>query len=305
MSHINIGILEFGYHKENVDSLSIIEHVIEYCSKADLCGFKSFWLTEHHNFHRSSPWSSPDILLPLLLGSTDRIRIGTAGVLINYYSPYKVALDYKLLNNLFDNRVDLGFSNGTPALQTIRLLTQRKLRKRSDQYLEKIKETAKLLKEEDYYIKREVMIPPFKGTYPKMFILGSFCHNLPFALENELNFCKSGFHDINSLTEDNSQILEFKRNYQEKWGYLPEIALALPIICGATKTRALEAANSSIHKNIINNIIGTPSYICERIEILLEKYQLNTVVISDKSNDVNLKLETLELLSEKFNLLKI
>lgn len=134
MNQITLGLLEFGYHQKNTNSLSVIQDVIDYVVKADELGFSRVWLTEHHNFYRTSPWSNPEMLLPVLLGSTERIRIGMAGILINYHSPYRVALNFKLLANLYPRRVDLGLANGTPPENIGRMLRQKNFRKRPDDY---------------------------------------------------------------------------------------------------------------------------------------------------------------------------
>jgi alkanesulfonate monooxygenase SsuD/methylene tetrahydromethanopterin reductase-like flavin-dependent oxidoreductase (luciferase family) len=52
----------------------------------------------------------PEILLGQLGAHTRRIRIGTGGVLLPYYSPLKVAEVFRMYEALFPGRVDLGIA---------------------------------------------------------------------------------------------------------------------------------------------------------------------------------------------------
>ena len=87
----------------------------KYC---DSLGLNRFWLAEHHG---SSAFAgcSPEILIPSLASETKSIRIGSGGVMLMHYSPYKVAENFRLLESLFPNRIDLGLGRapGSDAYQ--------------------------------------------------------------------------------------------------------------------------------------------------------------------------------------------
>ncbi|MDY0905130.1 LLM class flavin-dependent oxidoreductase [Pedobacter sp. CFBP9032] len=303
MRKINIGILEFGYLQSDINSMMVIEEIFKYCELADKLGYKSFWLTEHHNFYKSSPWSTPDTLLPLLLANTEQIKIGVGGVLINYHSPYLVALNYKLLANIFPGRVHLGFSNGTPSLKVSQLLSQRLFKKRPDNYLKNIKAVTGFFQNEELHAqKEEILIPPFLGTTPDLYLLGSFCHNLGFALENNLNFCKSTFHDLQSLTESPDLLNRYRDQFHAANGRDPEVSFALAIICAKDEKKAKELASKAPIRPVVNTLIGCPNFVTDKILEIGEKYNLGDFIIADKSFHSEAKLDTLHLLNEKFNL---
>jgi luciferase family oxidoreductase group 1 len=75
--------------------------------RADELGFKRFWVAEHHG-SAFLAGSAPEALAAYLLAATKRIRIGTGGVMLQHYSPFKVAELFKVLENLAPGRVDLG-----------------------------------------------------------------------------------------------------------------------------------------------------------------------------------------------------
>ena len=87
----------------------------KYC---DSLGLHRFWLAEHHG-SSSFAGCSPEILIPSLASETESIRIGSGGVMLMHYSPYKVAENFRLLESLFPNRIDLGLGRapGSDAYQ--------------------------------------------------------------------------------------------------------------------------------------------------------------------------------------------
>ena len=87
----------------------------KYC---DSLGLNRFWLAEHHGSN-SFAGCYPEILIPSLAAQTESIRLGSGGVMLMHYSPYKVAENFRLLESLFPNRIDLGLGRapGSDAYQ--------------------------------------------------------------------------------------------------------------------------------------------------------------------------------------------
>ena len=75
--------------------------------QAEAWGYHRFWIAEHHNTEQlASP--SPELAIAWILGQTRRIRVGSGGVMLQHYSPYKVAENFNLLAALAPGRIDLG-----------------------------------------------------------------------------------------------------------------------------------------------------------------------------------------------------
>lgn len=75
--------------------------------RAEELGYHRIWLAEHHNTAAlASP--SPEVLIAWILAHTRHIRVGSGGVMLQHYSPYKVAENFNLLASLAPGRVDLG-----------------------------------------------------------------------------------------------------------------------------------------------------------------------------------------------------
>lgn len=51
--------------------------------------------------------------IPLVAANTSRIRVGSGSVLLNHYSPFKVAEVFTLLADMFPGRIDIGIDRAT------------------------------------------------------------------------------------------------------------------------------------------------------------------------------------------------
>jgi alkanesulfonate monooxygenase SsuD/methylene tetrahydromethanopterin reductase-like flavin-dependent oxidoreductase (luciferase family) len=106
------GILDFGFRENGLNSLLKLDDVVNSATTAEALGFSRYWISEHHFSQKSLAWSNPQAVLPVLASATKKIRVGVAGVLLNLYSPYHIATFFKMLNNIYGNRIDLGVANG-------------------------------------------------------------------------------------------------------------------------------------------------------------------------------------------------
>ncbi len=82
------------------DSLALASH-------AESLGFHRFWLSEHHNLP-TIVGAAPEVLMAAIAARTQRIRIGSAGVMLPHYSALKVAEQFRVLDALAPGRIDLG-----------------------------------------------------------------------------------------------------------------------------------------------------------------------------------------------------
>ena len=73
----------------------------------DEWGYHRFWVAEHHNA-ATYAGPCPEILVGHIASQTKNIRVGSGGVMLSHYSPYKVAEQFRMLSTLYPNRIDLG-----------------------------------------------------------------------------------------------------------------------------------------------------------------------------------------------------
>src|ERR1041384_6821860 len=63
--------------------------------RCEALGFSRYWLAEHHSTN-SFAGSAPEVLLPMVAAATRHMRVGTGGVLLTHYSPFKVAEQFRM-----------------------------------------------------------------------------------------------------------------------------------------------------------------------------------------------------------------
>jgi len=74
---------------------------------ADGLGFRRYWLAEHHNMPAVAA-TNPPVLAAMVAAVTERIRVGSGGVMLPNHAPLVVAEQFALLEAAFPGRVDLG-----------------------------------------------------------------------------------------------------------------------------------------------------------------------------------------------------
>lgn len=74
---------------------------------ADELGFTRFWVAEHHNMAAVAA-TNPAVLIGIIAGATERIRVGSGGVMLPNHSPLVVAEQFAVLEAAFPGRIDLG-----------------------------------------------------------------------------------------------------------------------------------------------------------------------------------------------------
>ncbi|WP_349975066.1 MsnO8 family LLM class oxidoreductase [Pseudomonas sp. WHRI 8519] len=92
---------------ENRTAASAPGTSVELAIKCDSWGYSRYWVAEHHNSNQFAG-AAPEILLTRIASTTRRIRVGSGGVMLTHYSPYKVAETFALIGSLFPGRIDLG-----------------------------------------------------------------------------------------------------------------------------------------------------------------------------------------------------
>lgn len=153
--------------------MDALMQTIELVQFAEEIKYDRYFVAEHHNTTGLIS-HAPEILMTRLLSITSSINIGSAGILLPQYSPYKVAENANLLEAMFPGRVtiDLGNSPGGSEI-TRQALTdgaQSKVRdydRMLEEFLGFMRNTLPL---EHHY--RSVKAGPRIETYPEVFTLG-------------------------------------------------------------------------------------------------------------------------------------
>ena len=84
-----------------------IRNTIALAQYCETLGYERFWVSEHHS-HGTIVGTAPEILIAAIAAVTKRIRVGSAGVMLPHYAPFKVAEQFRVLEAIAPGRIDLG-----------------------------------------------------------------------------------------------------------------------------------------------------------------------------------------------------
>lgn len=91
---------------------SALADSLETARHAEATGYHRIWFAEHH-LSRSGATHYPELLIAAAATQTSRIRLGSGAVLLNHYSPFKVAETFSQLEAMAPGRIDLGMGRAT------------------------------------------------------------------------------------------------------------------------------------------------------------------------------------------------
>ena len=74
---------------------------------ADAAGYERYWVAEHHNMPAVAA-TNPPVLIAMIAAATERIRVGSGGVMLPNHAPLVVAEQFALLEAAHPGRIDLG-----------------------------------------------------------------------------------------------------------------------------------------------------------------------------------------------------
>jgi luciferase family oxidoreductase group 1 len=104
---VPLGVLDQSPVVSGRSPAEAIAETVELARLAEELGYHRYWLAEHHAITALAD-PCPEILVARVASATSRIRVGTGGVLMPYYSPLKIAEQFRMLEALFPGRIDLG-----------------------------------------------------------------------------------------------------------------------------------------------------------------------------------------------------
>ena len=103
-----------------------LQNSIELARRVDALGYTRFWMSEHHAMDTLA-CTAPEMMLARIGAETQRIRIGSGGIMLPHYSAFKVAEVFRTLHALYPGRVDLGIGRapGGGPVETLALKRDR------------------------------------------------------------------------------------------------------------------------------------------------------------------------------------
>ncbi|WNB86279.1 LLM class flavin-dependent oxidoreductase [Cellulomonas sp. ATA003] len=106
-TRVPLSVLDLSTVSDDATSRDALLATTELARAADRLGYDRFWVAEHHNMPAVAS-TSPAVLIAHLAASTDRIRVGSGGVMLPNHPPLVVGEQFAMLEALHPGRIDLG-----------------------------------------------------------------------------------------------------------------------------------------------------------------------------------------------------
>src|SRR6202034_3933822 len=106
-SRLRLSVLDQSPIPAGSTSGQALQNSIELARLVDGLGYGRFWMSEHHAMDTLA-CTAPEVVLARIGAETQRIRIGSGGIMLPHYTPLKVAEVFRTLHALYPGRVDLG-----------------------------------------------------------------------------------------------------------------------------------------------------------------------------------------------------
>ena len=330
---LKLSILDLSPLYDSETAAQAFQRTIELARKAEAWGYHRFWVSEHHGSDRVVG-SSPEVLISHLLARTECIRVGSGGVMLQHYSPYKVVENFNVLASLAPGRVDLGIGRGPGGMPQSTRALQPGSGNANRSLSDKLVELDQLLHD------RVAANHPLHGlrASPKppepaeLFLLGTSPASAELAADMAIPYVFAYF-----LNSDDTMMREAVAAYRARFtatNTRPQVMLALPVIVADTDAEAsahaaeitvvrirlqsgrtltvgnLEGAEEfgrqageayTLEVQQARVIHGAPDTVRQRLTDLQRAYHIDELMVITAIKDFSKRLHSYALLSELFS----
>lgn len=250
LQDIRLSLLDLVAVREGgtvADALAIARRTAQH---AEALGFTRYWLAEHHNMSGIAS-SATAVLVGHIASATERMRVGSGGVMLPNHAPLVVAEAFGTLAELYPGRIDLGLGRapGTDPL-TMRAL-RRDRRETEDDFPRDVAELQRLLG--DPQPGQRLIAMPGAGTHVPIWLLGSSLFSAQLAAERGLPYAFASHFAPRYLL----QALDMYRHNFKPSAVLdkPYAIVGVPLVAAPTDAEAQYLA-SSTYQRVLGILTG-------------------------------------------------
>jgi luciferase family oxidoreductase group 1 len=238
MPRVPLSVLDLATVREGHSSADALRGTIEIAKTANDLGYARFWVAEHHNMPAVAS-TSPPVLMAAVAANTDRIHVGSGGVMLPNHMPFVVAEQFALLEALYPGRIDLGIGRAPGTDQA----TAAALRGVSphltvEQFPDHLGEVLSLLGDERIAPSR-LRATPVPESFPNVWMLGSSTYGAQVAAALGLPFCYA-YHF--AMSSDVDSALRLYRS-----GFQPSPLLEQPHVMVSASVIAADTAEEATY----------------------------------------------------------
>jgi luciferase family oxidoreductase group 1 len=241
---LTLSVLDQSPVPEGSTGADALRNTLDLARHADELGYHRYWLAEHHNGPLLAG-PSPEVLIGPVAMATQRLRVGSGGVMLPHYSPLKVAESFSVLAGLFGDRIDLaiGRAPGTDPMTTFALQRDRR-QAAPDDFPDQLAELLALLEDRipaGHPFARLSKLPGLPYA-PEPWLLGSSPQSAIWAAQLGLPYAFADF-----INPDGATIAErYRADFVDSERLpAPRIAVGVAAVCAETDEEAHRLAASS------------------------------------------------------------
>ena len=258
-----LSVLDQSPIEEGLSAADALANTLDLARACDGLGYHRYWLAEHH----ASPGlagCAPEALIGPVALATRRIRVGSGGIMLPHYSPFKVAETFKMLASLAPGRIDLGLGRAPGSDQRTAFALQRDRTRRMpvDDFPNNLAEVLAYLgdglpEDHPFAMLRDTL--PSGGGAIDPWLLGSSLDSAIWAAETGLPYCIADFINSDGLP----QAELYRRNFKpSRWLEAPYVMVATWAIAAPSleEAQALSMpARMMFHHLVRGELIAVPS----------------------------------------------
>jgi luciferase family oxidoreductase group 1 len=265
LHHIRLSLLDLVAVREGgtvADALAIARRTAQH---AEALGFTRYWLAEHHNMSGIAS-SATAVLVGHIAGATQRIRVGSGGVMLPNHAPLVVAEAFGTLAELYPGRIDLGLGRA-PGTDPLTMRALRRDRPETEQdFPRDVMELQRLLG--DAQPGQRLIAMPGAGTHVPIWLLGSSLFSAQLAAERGLPYAFASHFAPRYLL----QALDMYRHNFKPSAVLdkPYAIVGVPLIAAPTDEEA-EFLASSTYQRVLGILTGRRGQLPAPVHGFLER----------------------------------
>jgi len=305
-----------------------IAATLQLARRADELGYSRYWLAEHHAISALAD-PCPEVLLARLGAETRRLRIGTGGVLLPYYSAFRTAEAFRMLEAIYPGRVDLGIGRAPGGDARTAQAVAGGGFPDAAKFPEQVWQLVGHLDgtRPDDHPFRKVRVQPEVPTAPEVWLLGSSDYSAALAAQLGLPF--SFAHFINPHGGD-EVARAYRQSFRQGRENKPRVMVCTFLICASTDEEAEHRAapidlrrlhmalnidspfptdaEASRHRysdeerryvmgQRARAVIGGPQRCRDELAAMAQRYEADEIMVLTITGDYATRLESYELLA--------
>ena len=168
-----LSVIDFATVRPGQSVGEALQDSVALAQKSEELGYERVWYAEHHNMP-SIASSAPAVLMAHIAGQTERIRLGSGGVMLPNHSPIVIAEQFGTLAELHPGRIDLGLGRA-PGTDPQTLVALRREPSAAENFPNDVRELQAFLGDSpsDMARTKGIVAVPGRGTKVPLYILGS------------------------------------------------------------------------------------------------------------------------------------